>query len=388
MDPECTASGSSCQRRPSAGGNVGGRWSDAGMTLADDFRRLHAEGVLVLPNAWDAASARLVERAGAAAVATTSGAVAWSLGAARRRPAAAGAARRRGRADRGRGRAAGHRRRRVRRAGRGRDGAGGAGGRRGRDQPRGPRRRGRAAPGPGRGGPGGRRPETCSSTPASTSTCSASATRTTGWPRRSPAPGSTRRPARTGSSCPGVTRPADLLRTLVGGDPAAAQRAGRPGCARRCDELAAVGVRRVSVGTGLAQAAYAAADRAARELLATGTYGALAGGLDYGDLQKLLGLAASARHRRPAPPWAPWLNALIRCRRRRGRSPWSTGSRRRPRPASPAAPRCRRARTAAGRGRPRRTGSRRRSSRPAARRRPRPGRPAAGPGSRAPTRAR
>jgi len=52
----------------------------AAMTLADDFRRLHAEGVLVLPNAWDAASARLVERAGAAAVATTSGAVAWSLG--------------------------------------------------------------------------------------------------------------------------------------------------------------------------------------------------------------------------------------------------------------------------------------------------------------------
>ena len=50
------------------------------MTTADDFRRLHAEGVLVLPNAWDAASARLVERAGAAAVATTSGAVAWSLG--------------------------------------------------------------------------------------------------------------------------------------------------------------------------------------------------------------------------------------------------------------------------------------------------------------------
>jgi hypothetical protein len=34
--------------------------------------------------------------------------------------------------------------------------------------------------------------------------------------------------------------------------------------------------------------AYAAADRAARELLASGTYGGLAGGLDYGDLQKLL----------------------------------------------------------------------------------------------------
>lgn len=44
------------------------------------FRRLHADGVLVLPNAWDTASARLVELAGAAAVATTSAGVAWSLG--------------------------------------------------------------------------------------------------------------------------------------------------------------------------------------------------------------------------------------------------------------------------------------------------------------------
>jgi 2-methylisocitrate lyase-like PEP mutase family enzyme len=34
----------------------------------------------VLPNAWDAGSARLVERAGAHAIATTSGGVAWSLG--------------------------------------------------------------------------------------------------------------------------------------------------------------------------------------------------------------------------------------------------------------------------------------------------------------------
>src|SRR4051794_5605988 len=45
------------------------------------FRRLH-EGpeLLVLPNAWDVASARLVERAGFPAVGTASGAIASSLG--------------------------------------------------------------------------------------------------------------------------------------------------------------------------------------------------------------------------------------------------------------------------------------------------------------------
>ena len=47
------------------------------------FRRLHrrdAGRVLVLPNAWDAMSARLIEEAGAPAVATTSAGVSWSLG--------------------------------------------------------------------------------------------------------------------------------------------------------------------------------------------------------------------------------------------------------------------------------------------------------------------
>jgi 2-methylisocitrate lyase-like PEP mutase family enzyme len=49
---------------------------------ADRFRSLHRGGApLVLPNAWDVASARLVEDAGAAAVATSSAGVAWSLGA-------------------------------------------------------------------------------------------------------------------------------------------------------------------------------------------------------------------------------------------------------------------------------------------------------------------
>jgi 2-methylisocitrate lyase-like PEP mutase family enzyme len=51
--------------------------------LALALRALHVPGrPLVLPNAWDAASARLTEDAGAAAVATTSAGLAWALGAA------------------------------------------------------------------------------------------------------------------------------------------------------------------------------------------------------------------------------------------------------------------------------------------------------------------
>lgn len=45
------------------------------------FRNLHSgPGVLVLPNAWDAGSARLFESLGARAIATTSAGVAWSHG--------------------------------------------------------------------------------------------------------------------------------------------------------------------------------------------------------------------------------------------------------------------------------------------------------------------
>lgn len=50
---------------------------------ADDaaaFRALHSRSVLVLPNAWDALSAAIVQDAGAAAVATTSAGISWSLG--------------------------------------------------------------------------------------------------------------------------------------------------------------------------------------------------------------------------------------------------------------------------------------------------------------------
>src|SRR5262245_21367444 len=44
------------------------------------FHALHQEGTLVLPNAWDAASAALMADAGAAAIATTSSGVSWALG--------------------------------------------------------------------------------------------------------------------------------------------------------------------------------------------------------------------------------------------------------------------------------------------------------------------
>ncbi len=51
--------------------------------LATAFRRLHHPGdgsILVLPNAWDASSARVIEQAGARAIATTSAGVSWALG--------------------------------------------------------------------------------------------------------------------------------------------------------------------------------------------------------------------------------------------------------------------------------------------------------------------
>jgi 2-methylisocitrate lyase-like PEP mutase family enzyme len=44
------------------------------------FRQLHADGLLLLANAWDAGSARLIESLGAQAIATTSAGVAWAHG--------------------------------------------------------------------------------------------------------------------------------------------------------------------------------------------------------------------------------------------------------------------------------------------------------------------
>ena len=53
---------------------------NAQQTKAKSLRALHDDGVLVLPNAWDAGSAAAIAAAGAKAIATTSGGVAWSLG--------------------------------------------------------------------------------------------------------------------------------------------------------------------------------------------------------------------------------------------------------------------------------------------------------------------
>ena len=47
---------------------------------AQTFRSLGTDSVLVLPNAWDAGSAAVIAAAGAPAIATTSGGVSWSLG--------------------------------------------------------------------------------------------------------------------------------------------------------------------------------------------------------------------------------------------------------------------------------------------------------------------
>ncbi|MFP3460809.1 isocitrate lyase/phosphoenolpyruvate mutase family protein [Arthrobacter globiformis] len=58
------------------------RPADSQDAQADAFRQMHAGGPvpLVLVNVWDAASARLVEKAGARAIATSSSAISWSLG--------------------------------------------------------------------------------------------------------------------------------------------------------------------------------------------------------------------------------------------------------------------------------------------------------------------
>ena len=48
-------------------------------TGAETFHRLH-DDFLILPNVWDAGSAKIVERAGAQAIATSSAAVSWAHG--------------------------------------------------------------------------------------------------------------------------------------------------------------------------------------------------------------------------------------------------------------------------------------------------------------------
>jgi 2-methylisocitrate lyase-like PEP mutase family enzyme len=54
--------------------------TDTQHTKATTLRSLHDEGIFVLPNAWDAGSAAMIAAAGAQAIATTSAGVSWSLG--------------------------------------------------------------------------------------------------------------------------------------------------------------------------------------------------------------------------------------------------------------------------------------------------------------------
>jgi 2-methylisocitrate lyase-like PEP mutase family enzyme len=53
-------------------------------------------------------------------------------------------------------------------------------------------------------------------------------------------------------------------------------------------ELGKLGVARVSMGSTIAEAAYALVDRAARELRAGGTYESVRGGIEYGTINGLM----------------------------------------------------------------------------------------------------
>jgi len=84
---------------------------------------------------------------------------------------------------------------------------------------------------------------------------------------------------------PGVTDP-ETVTALVQGVTVPLNVMAGPG-APDVATLAGLGVARVSLGSAVAQAAYAVVRQAAREALTTGTYTALAGALDYGELNGL-----------------------------------------------------------------------------------------------------
>lgn len=85
---------------------------------------------------------------------------------------------------------------------------------------------------------------------------------------------------------PGLVNP-EAIRVLVAG-PLPVNVMAHPG-APSVAELVALGVARISVGSGIAQAAYGVVAAAARELLEAGTYGRLEGAMGYGELNELLG---------------------------------------------------------------------------------------------------
>ncbi|MET8627177.1 isocitrate lyase/phosphoenolpyruvate mutase family protein [Kitasatospora sp. NPDC004669] len=88
-----------------------------------------------------------------------------------------------------------------------------------------------------------------------------------------------------GVFAPGVADP-EVIAALVAAVPAPLNVLAAPGFPSVA-ELAKLGVARISLGPGLAKAAYAAVRRAAEEVYASGTYTSLDGGLTYQELNAL-----------------------------------------------------------------------------------------------------
>jgi 2-methylisocitrate lyase-like PEP mutase family enzyme len=94
--------------------------------------------------------------------------------------------------------------------------------------------------------------------------------------------------AAAGADClfvPGLLDVAELA-SLVADSPLPVSVLAAPG-GPSVAQLSSTGVRRVSVGTGIAQAAYTVAQLAATELLGSGTYGVLTEAIDYPTLNRM-----------------------------------------------------------------------------------------------------
>ncbi|MEU8909417.1 isocitrate lyase/PEP mutase family protein [Streptomyces mirabilis] len=273
------------------------------------FRALHIPGrPLVLPNAWDTASARLVEEAGAAAVATTSAGLAWDLGTADGdrldRDRALGAVARVAAA--------------VRvpvsadiESGYAKDAAGvgdtiravlaaGAVGVNIEDALYGGE--GDDGEGAGDGGRGPLRPVAEQAERIAAARAAADAagvplfinaridtvlTGAGGVEETLERAAAFLAAGADGIFVPGAVDPG-TVKSLVAGVEGPLNVLAGPG-APSVAELAALGVARISTGSSIAQAAHAVVRRAARELLSAGTYDSLTGGLDYAELNTLLG---------------------------------------------------------------------------------------------------
>ena len=261
------------------------------------FRDLHASGCFVMPNPWDAGSARMLAQLGFPALATTSAGMAWSMGRADNQVALEARA----------GAPAGHRRR---------------GGRAGERRLRGRLRRGPGAawpptsPGPSppvspgcrsktplatsksRSSPSSWRSNACArrarpSTPPAPPCCSPGDPKASSpagpicarrfaawWPTPRPAPSaSTRRAsARPRTSARWCGRWRRVRSTCL---PIPTSRPSR--------SWPALGVRRISVGGALARTAWGGFMAAAQEIAGQGTFTRLAQGLPSAELNQRLG---------------------------------------------------------------------------------------------------